>query len=75
MNGPIAEFPKLSEALANGKESLQGASEEGEAGLRRFKDESWLVPPNRDVRDVPTGIRLWEPWLRDHWADSERDVL
>lgn len=40
MNGSIAEFPKLSEALANGKESLQGALEEEEAELRHFKDES-----------------------------------
>lgn len=40
MKGPIAEFPELSAALAKGKESLQGAWEEGEAELRRFKDES-----------------------------------
>lgn len=42
MNGCIAEFLKLSEALANGKESLQGALEEKKADPRSFKDDSWL---------------------------------
>lgn len=40
MNGCIAEFLKLSEVLANGKESLQGALEEKKADPRSFKDDS-----------------------------------
>lgn len=39
----------LSEALANGKKSLQGALEE-KANPRSFKDDSLLTQPKRDVR-------------------------
>lgn len=49
----------LSEALANGKESLQGALEEKKADLRSFKDDSLLVQPKKGCQKVPTGIRLW----------------
>lgn len=83
MNGCIAEFSKLSEALANGKESLQGALEEKKADLRRFRDESLLVQPNRDVRKCPEGLgcgspnsksmglTLRETFLQLHWAMDE----
>lgn len=82
MNGCIAEFSKLSEALANGKESLQGDLEE-KAELRHFKDESLLVQPNRDVRKCPqglgcgnpdsksTGLTLRETFLQLCWAMDE----
>lgn len=83
MNGCIAEFPKLSEALASGKESLQGALEE-KAELRHFKDESLLVQPNSNVRRCPqgsgcgnpnsesTGLALRETCLQLFWATDER---
>lgn len=57
MNGCIAEFPKLSEALANGK-SARGL-EEKKADLRSFKDDSLLYNPKKGWQKVPTGIRLW----------------
>lgn len=40
MNGCFAEFLKLSETLANGKENLQGTLEEKKANPRSFKDDS-----------------------------------
>lgn len=61
MNGCVAEFPKLSEALANGKESLQGALEEKKADLRSFKDDSLLVQPKRGVRKCPRGLGCGNP--------------
>lgn len=51
----------LSVALANGKESLQGALEEKAADLRCFRNESLLVQPNRDVRKCPQGLGCGSP--------------
>lgn len=55
MNGCIAEFPKLSDTLANGKGTLQGAVEKT-ADPRSFRDDSLLVQPKGMSESVH---RVW----------------